>query len=211
MATRYPHSWPSASRSSSERRGRASRLASLLAACALASGCGDDEGGEECGAGGQPADGVTIDVGGDAEASVEFGQFDSSPNNDCTPPGGGPTSLTIQGEQSDPADPSRFLVFCLPRPDRIADQAIPLDDEERVQLVDLVAAPADGCRLELDRDRPLAGEITFSGFCDDGVHPDGYAMAFSATVPLLRTCSEKEPEAIDAEMGGAAAVSAASP
>ncbi|HYU15697.1 MAG TPA: hypothetical protein VEL05_06490, partial [Candidatus Acidoferrum sp.] len=122
--------------------------------------------------------------------------------------------LTVQGGQTDPSDPARFLVLCLPRPDRIGSDAIPLDDTERVELIDLTATDTDGCRLELDRDRPLAGDITFSGFCQDGTHPDGYALSFAATVPLLRACPvDAGPvveDPVDGHLGGRAAVAVSS-
>ncbi len=79
-----------------------------------------------------------------------------------------------------------------------------------MQLVDLLAAPADGCGLDIDRERAPGGTVTFSGFCDDGVNEAGYALELAATVPLLRTCSEKQPESVDAELSGEVAVTAGS-
>lgn len=205
MATRSRPSWPSASRSNTE------RLLAALAGAALVAvaGCGGDD--SVCGPGDAPVDGVTV-------AESTFGQFWSSPNNDCPPPGGsGPTSLTVQGAQTDPEAPvdSTFLVLCLPRPDEIGSAPIPLTDSDRVQLIDLVATDADDCDVELDRDRPLAGTITFSGFCGDGDGDEGYAISFDATVPMLRTCSVDgepgEPEPIEAEVGGRVAVDAQQP
>ena len=220
MAMRSRHSSHSASRSSTEAL-TAPALVAVLVAGLAASACGGD-GGTDCGPGGAPADGVTVTAGagagGGESESATFGQFSSSPNNDCPPPGGdGPTSLTVQGGQVDPADPARFLVLCLPRPDRIGAAPIALDDAELVQVVDLVAAPADGCRLTLDRDRGLTGQVTFSGFCDDGTSPDGYAVAFDATIPLLRVCPAGDAgpgdpgggAAVEAQLGGRAAVTAA--
>lgn len=227
MATRYRLSSPSASRSSTD-RARATLRASLRAAAlfaaalGLCAACGGDDdgggadagadgGGEVCGPGDAPADGITVDVGGDPEAGAVFGQLRSSANNDCPPPESGvPTSITIQGAQTDPAAPATFLTLCLPRPDLIESDPIPLDDDTRVQLVDLLAAPADGCSLDIDRERAPGGEVTFSGFCDDGVHEDGYALGFDATVPLLRACGEDPPEPVDAELGGRVAVTAGS-
>jgi hypothetical protein len=177
----------------------------LAALAALAAGCGGGGDGD-CGPGGAPASGVTVAAGGEG---VEFGQFRSSPNNDCTAPGGGPTSLTVQGGQTDPADPARFLVLCLPRPDRIGGDPIALGDEELVQLVDLTATVDGECRVDLDRDRAPAGTVAFGGFCGDGGDA-GYSLAFDATVPLLRSCpgDTGDPEPVDGELGGAAAVTA---
>lgn len=231
MATQSRHSSPSASPSSTDRARPASRRATALLLAALAvCACGDDGGdgdggpdagpdasSEVCGPGDAPADGVIVDVGGDPEAGAVFGQLRSSANNDCPPPEtGGPTSITIQGAQTDPADPKTFLTLCLPRPDLIEGEPVPLvdddaiDDDTLVQLIDLLAAPADGCRLDIDGDRAPGGEVTFSGFCDDGIHEDGYALAFAATVPLLRTCGADPPEPVDAELTGEVAVSAGS-
>jgi hypothetical protein len=202
MATQSRHSSRSASRSSIDRRALA--LLGLLAAGAAA-GCGDDA---QCGAADAPSDGVTVAAGSGEAETAAFGEFHSSPNNDCPPPGGGgAVSLTVQGAQVDPAGVTGFFILCLPRPDDIGGGAISLTDEDRVQLIDLVGETADGCGLDLDRDRPLEGTITFSGFCDDGTHADGYAMSFDATVPLLRTCAEGgDDEPIDAELGGSVAV-----
>ena len=230
MATQSRHSSPSPSRSNTDRprRSRATlRVALLLAALAA---CGDDDGGEGdgadagpdasgevCGPGDAPADGIIVDVGGDPQAGAVFGQLRSSANNDCPPPeSGGPTSITIQGSQTDPADPVPFLTLCLPRPQLIGSEPLPLvddavlDEDTRVQLIDLLAAPADGCSLDIDGDRAPAGQVTFTGFCDDGVDEAGYALSFAATVPLLRTCGGDPAEPVEAELSGEVAVSAGS-
>lgn len=211
METPLPPSSRSPSRSPTKGPHAAGLLA-ILAALALAACGGDDDGpdddgpdagGDACGPGG------VTDAVGVAPATGEpatFGQFHSSANNDCTAPGGGPTSLTLQGAQVDPADPARFLVLCLPSPDRIGEEPVSIADDSLVQLVDLVAMPADGCRVELDRERAPSGEVSFAGYCDDGSDPAGYALSFDAQVPVLRTCGEDEPEAIDAALDGAAPV-----
>jgi len=226
METRLQHSSPSASRSSTERRRARAPALALAAGLALVAACGGDDddtgdagdaGGADagsdagvCGPGDAPADGITL-AAGDADASG-FGQLRSSANNDCTPPGGaGPTSLSIQGVQTSPSGASGFITLCLPRPDLIDAAAIPLDDADRVLLIDLTANASDGCDLDIDRERALAGDITFSGFCGDGTGADGYALSLAATVPLLRMCGEDAPEPIDGELGGSAAVASDSP
>lgn len=203
MATRSPPSSPSSSRSRTDRP--AAGALALLAALALA-GCGgddDDDGDETCGPG---AAVDAVDVATTTGEPVVFGEFHSSANNDCTAPGAGPTSLTIQGTQVDPLDPSRFLVLCLPSPDLIDDQPVSIADDSLVQLIDLVAMPADLCRVELDRDRAPSGTVSFGGYCDDGGDPAGYSLSFDVQVPVLRTCGDAEPEAIEAALDGAAPV-----
>lgn len=202
MATPSPLSSPSSSRSRTDRH--AAGALALLAALALA-GCGgdDDDDPTTCG----PGSAIdAVDIAPATGEAVVFGEFHSSANNDCTAPGDGPTSLTIQGTQVDPADPARFLVLCLPSPDLIGEQPVSIADSSLVQLADLVAMPADGCRVELDRNRDPSGTISFGGYCEDGSDPAGYALSFDVQVPILRTCGEDEPEAIEAALEGAAPV-----
>jgi hypothetical protein len=162
-------------------------------------------GGEECGPGDAPADGITVEA---SDAVAEFGQFGSLAANDCPPPEGGEaTSITIQATQ---VGADGFLTLCLPRPDQIDDAPIPIEDSERVQLIDLVASTSDGCRIEVDGDREPSGEVTFSGFCDDGTHEGGYALSFAATVPLVRTCGDDPAEQLEAQLGGRVAVTSGS-
>jgi hypothetical protein len=169
-------------------------------------GCGgddDDDGPGACGPGSITDAVVAEPATGDP---ATFGEFHSSANNDCTAPGDGPTSLTIQGTQVDPSDPARFLVLCLPSPDLIGEEPVSIADDSLVQLIDLVAMPADGCRVELDRDRAHSGTVSFGGYCEGGIDPAGYALTFDVQVPVLRTCGEDEPEASEATLHGAAPV-----
>ena len=202
METRSPRSSPSSSRSRTD-RSAAGALALLAALASSACGGDDDDGPSTCGPG-DVTDAVEVTPATGEPAT--FGEFHSSANNDCTAPGDGPTSLTIQGTQIDPADPARFLVLCLPSPDLIGEAPISIADDSLVQLIDLVAMPADGCRVALDRDRAPSGTVSFGGYCDDGIDPAGYSLTFDVQVPVLRTCGEDEPEAIEAALEGAAAV-----
>lgn len=201
MATQSPPSSPSSSRSRTDRP--AAATLALVAALAVAGCGGGDDDDETCGPGAATDE---VGVAPTAGEPVVFGEFHSSANNDCTAPGDGPTSLTIQGTQVDPDDPARFLVLCLPSPDLIGDEPVSIADDSLVQLIDLVAMPADGCRVALDRDRAASGTITFGGYCEAGSDPAGYSLSFDVEVPVLRTCGEDEPEAIEAALDGAAPV-----
>ena len=199
---RSPPSSPSPSRS---RTSRVAPLAALLLACAGAAGCGGDDG-EACGPGEAPPDGITLAVGAE---EVTFGEVRSSPNNDCTPPGeDGPTSLTIEAAQLDPAYDGPGLILCLPRPDELGAGPVPLNDASLVEVIDLFGQDAAGCDLRLDRMRSAGGSITFTGLCEAGVHPDGYAIELAATLPVTRTCPGDPASEEEASLTGTAAVSA---
>ena len=176
-------------------------LSAILLCVSL--GCGDDE---VCGPGEAAADGVTIEVGGQ---TITHGDFTSSPNNDCPDPGGGPTSLTIEGKQTSPAG-SAVLTLCVPSPDEIGAAPIPLAGDDRIQIID-VGGEIDGCRLFRDPAQPASGTITFFGYCDDGLSPDGYALELSGTVPGRRACpvdAGMTDEPVTLALSGKAAVAA---
>ena len=82
---------PSPPRSLSPSRFSTSGLAAvLLAAAAIAAGCGDDD---SCGPGDDEAPGLRVD-------EIVFDGMVASPNNDCPPTAGEhPTAITIQGTQ----------------------------------------------------------------------------------------------------------------
>jgi hypothetical protein len=172
------------------------RIIALLLA-ALASGCsGDDGPGEVCGPGGAPADGVMVAIPG---AAVSYGAFTSSPNNDCPPAEGGPTSLTLEGLQTGLPTGQRFsMVLCLPRPDDLDQLAldelggatVDLADDRLVQLIDVNAALAGDCRLRRDSAMPPSGSITFAGYCEAGLATEGYALTFDGSAPGIRRCPD---------------------
>jgi hypothetical protein len=170
-------------------------MASLAAA--LATGCGGDDGSDEvCGPGDAPPDGVMVTAAGD---SVSYGNFTSSPNNDCPPAEGGPTSLTLEGLQTGLPAGQRFsMVLCLPRPDdldrlaqgELGGATVDLADDNLVQLIDVNAALADDCRLRRDSAMPPSGTITFSGYCEAGLATEGYALTFDGSAPGFRRCPD---------------------
>jgi hypothetical protein len=184
-----PH-WPCPSESDAGRT--RPRIAWALAvACALGNaGCGGDD--AVCGPADAPLAGATIAVEGAAgDATVAYGDFTSSPNNDCPPPEGGPTSLTIEGTQADLAPGERFsMVLCLPRPDEIGSAPVALDDDRLVQLVDVNARLDGGCTLRLDASTAPGGTLTFAGYCGDGNADSGYALTFDGSAAGTRTCPD---------------------
>lgn len=137
---------------------------------------------------------------------IRYGDFTSSPNNDCTPPGRQPTSLTIDGRQLDPQPSISFgITLCVPRPDDIGSQPVTLGDPERLQLIDVFAELADGCLVQLDRTGQSSGTASFEGFCGDGSDAGGYAMSFDAAIPVTRMC---DGQADTLELSGRVAVEA---
>ena len=143
-----------------------------------------------CGPADAPLAGATVAIEGDP-GGIAYGDFTSSPNNDCPPPGGGPTSLTIEGTQTDLAPGERFsMVLCLPRPDEIGSAPISLDDDQLVQLIDVNARLDGDCTLRLDASTPPSGTVTFSGYCGDGNAGSGYALTFDGSAAGTRTCPD---------------------
>jgi hypothetical protein len=176
-------------------------LAPLASLALLASGCGQDR---VCGPGDAPAAGVTTDIGGQV---FSFGQFTSSPNNDCTPPDGELTSVTLDGLQIEPVPPmQQHITFCLPRPEQLGDGPIELPDE-RVQVIDVFAN--DGaCQVSIDRAVTPMGTIDLTGYCDDAADPAGYAVSVDLAVGITRACGVDPPESLTVTVTGAASVQA---
>lgn len=125
---------------------------------------------------------MAMDAGVTATAGstvITYGQFTSSANNDC-PTQGAPTSLTVQGLQTDPQTSMTFsIVLCLPQPNKIGSAPISITNTDLVRVIN-VNAGVSGCNLTLDRTVPLSGTVQFSGFCSNGTSPQGYALSFNA-------------------------------
>lgn len=179
-----------------------------------APGCGDGDD-AVCGPGDAPAAGVTATIPG---ATITYGDVTSSPNNDCPPDEGGPTSLTIELAQTGLAPGEGLsMVLCLPRPDEIDTDSlgaatVALDDERLVLFFDINARLADDCRLRRNTATLPSGTMTFAGYCDAGGAAEGYALTFDGTAPGRRICpdgaggSTEEPVTI--ELAGTVAVTA---
>ena len=174
-------------------------VVSMLVACG-----GDDE---ECGPGDAPADGITVTT---SDGAVSYATFTSSPNNDCTPPDGSATSITLDGIQSAPT-PTGFaphIAFCIPRPDEVAVGTalqLGLTDDDDVRLVD-VSGDQAGCIYTLDRTNAPTATITLEGYCGDGLNSAGYSFSLAGDVALTRSCPDAET--LTATVSGRAAVDA---
>ena len=163
-------------------------LAALAAAFALAS-CSDDGPSGTCGPGDAPAAAFTVAIGGE---TVTYGGFTASINNDCTDFASGVISMTIHATQ---VGGTGNLTLCLPRPDLVGDAPVawaptrlPPDPADRLQLVDASATLAGGCTVARDQAAVAGGALTFSGYCDGGTDPAGFAITVSSTLGLRRTC-----------------------
>ncbi len=163
------------------------RAAFVAAALALACvGCSGDD---SCGPGSAPAAGITLTVVGE---TITYGAFTASVNNDCTITGSGVISVSVHGTQ---AGGSQALTLCLPRPDLLDVEPVPLVPsrvppltDDRAMLIDTSAALATGCSVQKDSTMAPSGTARFLGYCDGGEHPGGYAVELAGTVPLVRTC-----------------------
>lgn len=146
---------------------------------------------------------VTADIGTE---SVTFGGFNSSVNNDCTPPEGGPTSITVDGTQTD--QPNFHITFCLPRPAELGGDPVSVTNAQLLEVIDINARLDGDCLLILDRNRAGTGTVTFAGYCGDGLDPGGYAMEFAAVIPGTRVCTGNQQEPVDIALTGLVAVEA---
>lgn len=185
-------------------RRRATILAAGLLLAALP-GCGSDA---ECGPGDAPAAGVTATIGTE---TAMYGSFTSSANNDCPPSPDAPISLTLDGSQV--ATTGGFLTFCLPRPTELGDSPVSLDDNAHFQVIDVRGELAGDCRVIQDENGTPSGTVEFLGYCDGGLDPAGYAIAFSGTVPGVRQCPDGNggmtEESVAITLSGQASVEAA--
>lgn len=158
----------------------------LVAGAAALAGCGDDD---SCGPGSAPAAGITLTVGSE---TVTYGGFTASENNDCTVQSSGVISVSVHGAQT---GGSSSLTLCLPRPDLLGAEAVPLVPsrptpmpDDRAMVIDSSAALAGGCTVQKDVTMTPTGTARFLGYCDGGNNSAGYAIELTGTVPLVRTC-----------------------
>ncbi|MBZ0233916.1 MAG: hypothetical protein K8M05_16430 [Deltaproteobacteria bacterium] len=156
------------------------------AAAAALAGCGDDD---SCGPGDAPADGITLTIDGE---TVTYGGFTASENNDCTVNGSGVISVSVHGTQ---VGGTSSLTLCLPRPDLLGADPVPLVPsrptpmpDDRAMVIDSSAALAGGCTAQKDLTMMPSGTARFLGYCDGGTSAAGYALELAGIVPLVKTC-----------------------
>ena len=113
------------------------------------------------------------------EITLGYGEFNASPNNDCTPNVGDTTSITVDGRQVD--ERSFHLAFCLPRPQSISTSSILLSNADLFTEL-YVNGTSGNCTIRVDRKKPMNGTITMGGFCDNGTHAGGFSMVFDGDV-----------------------------
>ena len=160
-----------------------SRLLSLSITSALAaSGCGGD-----CGPDGAFDFGLVLS---DASTQLAFGNLRSGANNDCPDPSApaGVISLTVRGSLM---DGSGLLTLCLPRPDLMNTQTVPLVGATGalpgMRIIDLNVIDA-GCIYRLETGRPPVGTAKTNGLCKNGTDKAGYALVIDGNVSLSKTC-----------------------
>ena len=150
--------------------------------------------------------GATVTVG----TPFVFGDYTASQNNDCTPLGGA-VSVTVQGTQVTPAPGGPTgMVLCLPRPDDIDGDPIPLSDTMQVQVSIDIFATDGPCQLRLDHSAVPTGTITFKGFCTKAGAV--YGMTLAGAVGGFRSCPVNAGPPVETpvtlELGGGVAVGA---
>jgi hypothetical protein len=175
-----------------------------LVVVAAAAACGSSPTDTCTGPGDAGVNGVTVSVGpGGAMAS--YGSFIWGENNDCPATGSQVISVTIRGPQ---IGAPGGIGLCLPRPDLVGSDPIPLADRTRVQLVTVsatVLGPVVGgtCTTELAASPPPTGTVRFAGFCTRA--GAAFAMTFSGEVAGRRTCGATVDD-VTMSLGGTVAV-----
>lgn len=171
-------------------------LFTMLSAVTV-SGCDD----EVCGASADSLASIATNLG---DSEIIYGDWRSSPNNDCGETGG-PVSLTLDAQQ----EGANFaLTLCLPRPDKLSATPVTVTETTRIRIVDIFADVGEGCIASLDRTREASGTIAFPGLCGDGDGPDGYSLDLEFTAPMTIACDGMDPEATQMQLSGLVAVEA---
>src|SRR5687768_7372423 len=148
-----------------------------LVACGSGGGCN----GDECG----PADAPDqpIIVGNGSDIMLQYGNFTSGVNNDCTDTASGVISITIHATQiSGPG----LLTFCVQRPDKFSG-GVRIGDPAGLRIIDL-NGDANGCSFTFEGTVPVTGMATARGICDNGKDPAGYALIVDGALSMRRNC-----------------------
>ena len=120
-----------------------------------------------------------------ADVTLNYGSLTSGANNDCPSPDApaGVISLTLQGSQ---VDGPGLLTLCIPRPDQLQEGTLALGGGT-VQIIDLTGE-ADGCSYTIERLRPITGDVSVQGMCDNGASTAGYGLTIDGALSLARSC-----------------------
>ena len=74
-----------------------------------------------------------------------------------------------------------------------------------IDLIDVSADLGNGCTVVQDVAASPSGTAAFTGYCDGGADPAGYALALTGTVTLRRTCGATM-DTVTGTLGGRVAV-----
>jgi hypothetical protein len=150
-------------------------------------------GGDKCGAE-TPAAAQTALLSVDG-VSYSYGGFLAGANNDCPPDAGGPTSITVYGQQ--PGSGFSFVI-CLRKPTEIGAAPISLADTDLLTIFDVNALADDGCDYRLFPGGAATGTIAFDGFC---TRPGAtYNFTLDGTLQGIRRCPQDGGLPVEAQV-----------
>ena len=176
----------------------------MCAIGALGSGC---QSADSCGPGSASEYGLSA-TGSSSAGSIDlaYGDFVSSQNNDCNDPNGptGLISLTVTGMEM---GTTGLVTLCIPRPDELETNSVPLGNNTGVEVIDFTGADAN-CQYAFDPTVAAAGNVSSTGMCNDGGDESGYALQFFGNVALDATCGSAAPVQIQVELTGNVSVTA---
>ncbi len=158
-------------------------------------GCDD----EVCGPSEESLTSISVSLG---SSEIVYGDWQSSPNNDCGEVGG-PVSLTLDAQQQ---GASFALTLCLPRPDKLSKTPVDVAEASRIRIIDIFAEASDDCIASYDRTRAPTGSIGFPGLCGDGDGPEGFSLDLNFTAPMTIACDGLDAESTEIQFSGLVAV-----
>jgi hypothetical protein len=117
--------------------------------------------------------------------TFEFGAFQATASDACPAQDApsGVMSLSIKG--SEMGNFFGAITLCVPRPDELATQALPLGTG--VQVIDFSASDAN-CNYTIDTTMPLTGTARGEHECDDGTSKAGFALEITGSATLNQLC-----------------------
>jgi hypothetical protein len=138
--------------------------------------------------------------------TLVFGAFHANANNACPMQGApaGVDSLTITG--SEMGSDFGQVTLCVPRPDELAKESLPLGSG--VEIVSLNASDAN-CDYALDTSTPIAGTVNAEHECENGTDKAGFALDIAGSATLNQFCFTVMDE-VPVTLSGTSAVQAGS-